>query len=236
MSNTLRPHELQHTRLPCPSLSPWVCSNSCTLSQWCHPIIYSLLPPSPLALNLSHSRVFSSESALHISWTKYWSFSFSVSPSNEYSGLISFRIDWFDVLSVQGTLKSLLQYHSSKASTLQCSALFLVQLSHPHMTIGKTIALTRQTFVGKVMSLLFNILSRMVIAILQRSKHLLFHGCSQHLQWFCNPWTWNLTLFPSFPHLFALKWWDQMPWSLSFECWVLSQFFTLLFHLHQEAV
>ena len=118
-------------------------------------------------------RVFSSESVLRIRGPKYWSFSFSISPSNEYSGLISFRMDWLDLLAVQGTLKSLLQHHSSKASILWRSALFMVQLSHPYMTTGKTIALTRQTLVGKVMSLLFNMLSRLVIAFLPRSKHLL---------------------------------------------------------------
>ena len=118
-------------------------------------------------------RVFSNESVLHIRWPKDWSFSFNISPSNEYSGLISFRMDWLDLLAVQGALKSLLQHHSSKASILQCSAFFIVQLSHPYMTTGKTIALTRQTFVGKVMSLLFNMLSRLVIAFLPRSKHLL---------------------------------------------------------------
>ena len=118
-------------------------------------------------------RVFSKESVLCSRWPKYWSFSFSISPSNEYSGLISFRMDWFDLLAVQGTLKSLLQHHSIKASILQHSALFIVQLSHPYMTTGKTIALTRRTFVGKVMSLLFNMLSRLVIAFLPRSKHLL---------------------------------------------------------------
>ena len=111
-------------------------------------------PLSSLALNLSQHQVFSNESTLHIRWPKYWSFSFSTSPSNEYSGLISFRIDWFDLLAVQGTLNSL-QYHSSKASILQCSAFFMVQLSHLYMTTGKTIALTRWTFVGKMMSLLF---------------------------------------------------------------------------------
>ena len=118
-------------------------------------------------------RVFSNESVLCTKWPKYWSFSFSISPSSEYSGLISFRIDWFDLLAVQRTLKSLLQYHSTKASILQCSAFFMVQLSHPYMTTGKTIALTRQTFVGKVTSLLFNILSRLVITFLPRSKCLL---------------------------------------------------------------
>ena len=118
-------------------------------------------------------RVFSNESVLHIKWPQYRSFSFSISPSNEYSGLISFRMDWLDLLAVQGTLKSLLQYHSSKASMLLRSAFFIVQLSYPYMTTGKTIALTRQTFVGKVMSLLLNMLSRLVIAFLPRSKHLL---------------------------------------------------------------
>ena len=116
-------------------------------------------------------RVFSNESVLHISWPKYWSFCFSISPSNEYSGLISFRMDWLDLLAVQGTLKSLLQHRSSKASILQCSAFFIVQLSHPYMTTGKTMALTRQTFVGKIMALLFNMLSRLVITFLPRSKH-----------------------------------------------------------------
>ena len=121
----------------------------------------------------SSIRVFSSESVLRIRWPKYWSFSFTISPSNEYSGLISFRMDWLDLLAVQGTLKSLLQNHSSKASILWLSVLFIVQLSHPYMTTGKTIALTRQTFVGKVMSLLFNMLSRLVITFLPRSKRLL---------------------------------------------------------------
>ena len=128
-----------------------------------------LLPPSVFP----SIRVFSNESALRIRWPKYWSFSFSISPSNEHPGLISFRMDWLDFLAVHGTLKSLLQHHSSKALILQCSAFFIVQLSHPYMTTGKTIALTRRTFVGKVMSLLFNMLSRLVIAFLPRSKCLL---------------------------------------------------------------
>ena len=128
-----------------------------------------LLPPSIFPSN----RVFSSESVLHIRRPKYWSFSFSISPSNEHSGLISFRMDWLDLLAVQGTLNSLFQHHSSKASILWCSALFMVQLSHPYMTTGKTIALTRWTFVGKVTSLLFNMLSRLVITFLLRSKCLL---------------------------------------------------------------
>ena len=131
----------------------------------CHPL---LLPPSIFP----SIRGFSNESALHIRWPKYWSFSFSISPSNEYSGLISFRIDWFNVLAVQGTLKSLFQHYSSKASILRCSALFIVQLSNPYMTTGKTIALAICIFVDKVMSLLFNMLSRFVIAFLPRSKSL----------------------------------------------------------------
>ena len=126
-------------------------------------------------------RVFFSESVLRIRWPKYWSFSFSISPSNEYSRLISFRMDWLDLLAVQGTLKSLLQHHSSKASILWCSAFFIVQLSHPYMTTGKTIALTRQTFVSKVTSLLFNMLFRLMITFLPRSKHLLISCCSHHL-------------------------------------------------------
>ena len=138
-------------------------SNCLTL---CRPL---LLPPSIFP----SIRVFSNESALHIRWPKYWSFSFSISPSSEYSGLISFRIDWLDLLAVGGTLKSLLQHHSSKASILQHSAFFIVQLLHPCMTNGNTIALTRQTFVGKVMSLLFNMLSRLVIVFLPSSKCLL---------------------------------------------------------------
>ena len=121
----------------------------------------------------SSIRVFSNESVLHITWPKYWSFSFKMSPSNEHPGLISFRRDWLDLLAVHGILKSLLQHPSSKASILQCSAFFIVQLSHPYMTTGKTTALTRQTFVGKVMSLLFNMLSRLVITFLPRSKCLL---------------------------------------------------------------
>ena len=135
-----------------------------------------LIPCRPLLLLSSifpSIRVFSNESAFHIRWPKYWSFSFSISLSSEYSGLISFRIDWFDLLAVQGTLKSFLQHHSSKASVLWRLAFFMVQLSHPYMTTGKTIALTRWIFVGKVMSLLFNMLFRFVMAFLPRSKHLL---------------------------------------------------------------
>ena len=152
----------------------------------CRPLL--LLPPIPPSI-----RVFSNESALHMRWPQYWSFSFSISPSNEYSGLISFKMDWLALLAVQGTLKSLLQHHSSKASILRRSAFFTVQLSHPYMTTGKTIALTRQTFVGKVISLLFNMLSRLVITFLPRTKRLLIS------------WLQSLTLFPLFPHLFPRK-------------------------------
>ena len=151
------PHGLQHARPPCPSLTPRVYSNSCPLSWWCHPIISSCHHLLLLPSIFPSIRIFSNDSVLHIRWPKYWNFSFSISPSNEYSGLISFRMDWLHLLAVQGTLKSLLQHHSSKASILQCSAFLIVQLSHPYMTTGKTIALTKQTFVGKEMSLLFNI-------------------------------------------------------------------------------
>ena len=140
---------------------------------------HPLSPPSP-ALNFSLHQRFSSESALHIRWPKYWIFSFSISPSSEYSGLISFRIDWFDLLAFQGTLKSVLQHQNLKTSILWHSAFFMVQLSHLYMTTGKIIALTIQTFVSKMMSLLFNMLSRFVIAFLPRSKHLLI-SCLQSL-------------------------------------------------------
>ena len=166
----------------------------------CHP----LLLPSSIFPTI---RVFSKELALHIRWPKYWNFSFNISSSNEHSGLISLRMDRLDCLAVQGTLKSLHQHHSSKASILQCSTFFTVQLSHPYMTTGKTIAWTRQTFVGKVMSLLFNMLSRLVITFLPRSKCLL-------ISWLQSP---SAVILESkkimsalFPSLFAMKWWDWM--------------------------
>ena len=165
MSNLLRPHESQHDRTPCPSPTPGVHSDSRPSSQWCHPAISSSV--SPFSCSQSF-RVFSNESALRMRWPKYWSFSFNISPSNEHPGLISFRMDWLDLLAVQGTLKSLFQHHSSKPSILWHSGFFTCQLSHPYMTTGKTIALTRQTFVGKVMALLLNMLSRLVITFLQR--------------------------------------------------------------------
>ena len=168
-------------------VTPWTAAHQASLST-----TNSRSPPKPMSIEsvmpsnhpilccpllllpsiFPSIRVFSNESALRIRWPKYWSFSLSISPSNEHSGLI-FRMDWFDLPAVQGTLKSLLQYHSSKAPILQCSAFFIVQLSHPYVTTGKTIALTRRTFVGKVMSLLLNMLSRLVIIFLPRSKHLL---------------------------------------------------------------
>ena len=170
VSDSLRPHELQHARPPCLSPTPpkamsiesVMPSNHLIL---CRPLLLPSIFPS--------IRVFSNESAFCMRWPKDWSFSFNISPSNEHPGLVSFRMDWLDLLAVQGTLKSLLQHHSSKASILWGSAFFIVQLSHPHMTTGKTIALTRQTFAGKVMSLLFNMLSRLVIIFLPRSKRLL---------------------------------------------------------------
>jgi len=166
----MRPHGLQHARPPCPSPAPeLVQTHAHRVSdaiQSSHPLLSPVLLPSIFP----SIRVFSNESALRIRWPKFWSFSFSISPSNEYSGLISFRMDWLDLLAVQGTLKSLLQHHSSKASILRRLAFFRVQLSHPYMTTGKTIALTRWTFVSKVISLLFNMLSSFVTAFLPRSK------------------------------------------------------------------
>ena len=168
----------------------------------CHPF---LLPPSIFP----SIRAFSNDSVLHIRWPEYWSFSFNISPSNEYSELISFIMDWWDLLVVQEILKSLLQQHSSKASILHCSAFFIAQLSHPYMTTGKNTVLTRRTFVGKVMFLLFNILSRLVITFLPRSKRLL-------ISWLQSPAVVILEppkIFPLFPHLFAMKWRDRMSWS-----------------------
>ena len=150
-------------------------------------------------------RVFSNESVLCIRWPKYWSFSFSISPSNEHPGLISFRMDWLDLLAVQGTLKSLLQLHSSKALILQRSALFTVQLSHPYMTTGKTIALTRRTFVGKGMSLILNIVSRLVITFLPRSKCLLISWLQSPSAVVLEPRKIKSDTVPLFPHLSAMK-------------------------------
>ena len=209
MSDSLRPHEPQHARLPCPSPTPRVYPNPCPLSgHWsvmpsnhlilCHPLL--LLPTIFPSI-----RVFSNESALHIRWPKYWSFSFSISPSNEYSGLISFRIDWLNLHAVQGTFKSLLQHHNSKASVPRCSAYFMVQLSHPYMTTRKNIVLIIWTFVHKAMSLLFNMLSRLVILSLPRSKCLL-------ISWLQAPSA--LILEPPkirAPHSSTLAW--KIPWT-----------------------
>ena len=177
---------LQHARPPCPSPTSGAYSNSCPSPRWRHPTFHPLSSPSPPAFNLfQHQRLFQGVSSLHQVakvleiQLQHQSFQWI------YSGLISFMMDWLDLLAVQGTLKSLLQYHSSKPSILQLSAFFIV--IHLYMATGKTIALTRQTFIGKVMSLLFNMLSSLVIAFLPRSNHLLFHGCSHHLQWFCSP-------------------------------------------------
>ena len=179
VSDSLWPHGLQHARSCCLSPTPGVYSNSYPLSWWCHPTISSSVVPFPSCLQSFPASGSFPMSQLFTSGTqKYWSFSFNISPSNEHPGLISFRIDWLDLPAVQGTLKSLLQHHSSKASILQCSAFFIVQLSHPYRTTGKTIVLTSRTFVGKVMSLLFNRLSRLVITFLPRSKHLLM-SCLQ---------------------------------------------------------
>ena len=171
----------------------------------CRPLL--LLPSI-----LPRIRVFSSESVLHIRWPKCWKFSFSISPSNEYSGLISFSMDWLDLLAVQGTLKSLLQHHSSKASILRHSTFFIVQLSHPYMTTGKTITLTRWTFLVKVMSLLFSYLGLSLLSFKEQASFNFMaavticsdFGAQENKVCHC---------FHFFPHLFAMKWWDQMPWS-----------------------
>ena len=209
--------------------TPWIAAHQASLSitnSRSSPKLMSIklvMPSSHLILGrpllllpsvFPSIRVFSNESTLRMRWPKHWSFSFSISPSNEHAGLISFRMDWLDLLAVQGTLKSLLQHHSSKSSIFRCLAFFIVQLWHPYMTTGKTIALTRRTFVDKVMSLLFNMLSRLVITFLPRSKRLL-------ISWLQSPSAVILEprkkikslLLPLFPHLFAMKWWDQMPWS-----------------------
>ena len=177
MSESLWPHGLPHGRLPCPSPAPRDCSNLSLLRRWCHPIIsFSVVPFSSCLRSFPASGSFlMSQLFTPADWKvlEYSSYNFSISPSNEYSGLISFTIDWFDLLAVQGTLKSLVKHHSSKASILWCSAFFMVQFSHPYVTTGKTIALTIWTFVGKVISLLFNMLSSFLIDFLPRSKYLL---------------------------------------------------------------
>ena len=227
MCNSLQAYGLQHARLPCPSPSPGVCSNSCPLNWWCY-----LTFSRPLVLLPSvfpTVRVFSSELALSIRWPKYWGFRFSISPSNEYSGLISFRIDWFDLTAVQGTPKRLLQHYSSKASVLRCS----VELSQLYMTTGKTIALTRWTFVGKMMALLFNMLSRFVIAFLPRSKHLLISWLQSPSTVILKPKKMKSVTASTFPPSICHEMIGPDAMILVFE--FQASFFTL-FHPHQEAL
>ena len=167
VSDSRQLHGLQHTRLPCPSPTPGTCSNSCPLSPfswWCHPTISSSVISFSSCLQSFPASGSFVRSQFFVRWPKYWSFSFSISPTSEYSGLISFRIDWLELLAVQETLKSLLQHHSSRVSVLWRSVFFILQLPHPCMTTGKTIALTRWISVGRVMSLVFNMLSGLVIA------------------------------------------------------------------------
>ena len=211
VSDSLRPRKSQHARPPCPSPFPEVHSDSRPSSPWCHPAISSsVIPFSSCPQSLPASECFPM-SQLRMRWPKYWSFSFSIIPSKEIQGLISFRMDCLDLLAVQGSLKSLLQHHSSNASILRCSAFFTVQLSHPYITTGKTIALTRRTLYGKVMSLLLNILSRLVITFLPRSKCLL-------ISWLQSPSAMNLEppknkvshCFHCFPIYF--------PWSDGISC------------------
>ena len=221
-SNSLKPHGPQHARPSCPSPTPGVYSNSCPLCQWCHPTILSSVVPLLLPSSIFPSiRVFSNESALRIRWPKYWHFSFGISPSTEYSGLISFRTDWLDLLAVQGTLKSLPQHHSSKALILRRSAFFIVQLSHPYMTTGKPMALTRWTFVGKITSLLFNMQSRLVITFLPRSKHLLISSLQSPSTVILEP-PQNKVCHCFYSFSIYLPWSDGtgLPWSFVF--WMLS--------------
>ena len=171
--NSLWPHALQHTRLPCPSPTPGACSNSSPSSQWCHPTISSSVVPFSSCLQPFPASGSFPVSVLHSRWPKYWSFSFSISSSNGYSGLISFRIDWLCILQSKALSRVFSNTTVQKTSILWCSAFFIVQLSHPYMTAGKAIALSRWTFVSKVMSLIFNMLSRLVINFLSRSKCLL---------------------------------------------------------------
>ena len=214
---------LSHVRL---FATPWIAAHQASLSitnsrsSLRLMSIESVMPSShlilgrPLLLLLPiprSIRVFSNESTLHMRWSKYWSFSFSIIPSKEQPRLISFRMDWLDLLAVQGTLKSLLQHHSSKASILWHSVFFTVQLSHPYMTTGKTIALTRWTYVGRVTSLLLNMLSKLVITFLLSSKCLLILWLQSPCAVILEPPKIKSDTFPLFPHLFPMKWWDQMP-------------------------
>jgi len=184
-----------------------------------------LSSPSPLTFNLSQNQGLFNESALCLRWPKDWSFIFSISPSNEYLGLISFRIDWFDLFAIQGTLKSLLQHHSSNTSILWHSAFFMVQLSHPYMTTGKIIALIIQNFVNKAMSLFFNMLSRFFIVYLPRSKCLLILWLQPPSVVILEPPKINSVTVSIVSPPICLKWWARMPWSYFFEYWALSQVF-----------
>ena len=236
VSDSFWPHELQHANPPCPSSTPGIHSNSYPSSQWCHPaIISSVVPFSSCRQSLSASESFLM-SQLFAWGGQSTGFSFSIIPSKEISALISFRMDWLDLLAVQGTLKRLLQHHSSKSSVLQCSAFFTVQLSHPYMTTGKTIALTRWTFAEILMSLLFNMLYRLFITFLPRSKRLL-------ISWLQSPSAVSLeppkiksdtvsTVSPSICHeVMGLDAIILVFWMLSFK-----PPFPLLFHFYQEAL
>ena len=219
MSASLWPHGLQCI------LSPQVCSYLCPFESVMLSNCFILCHPLLLPSTFPSIKVFSSESVLHIKWPKHWNFNISISRSSEYSGFISFRIDWLDLLAVQGTLKSLLQNHSLKTSIIWHSALFMVQLSLPYMTTGIAIALTMCTFVGKVMSLLFNTLSRFVITFLSRSKRLLISRPQSLSTVILEPKKIKSITASTFSLLFATKWWDWMPWSSFFEWWDLSQLF-----------
>ena len=198
--------------------TPWIAACQASLSitnsrSLLKLMSIELMMPSHPPRNPSQHQGLSNESTLCMRWPKDWTFSFSISPFNEHAGLISFRMDLLYLLAVQGTLKNLLQHHSSKASILWHSAFFTVQLSHPYMTTGKTIALTKRTCVGNVMSLLFNMLSRLVITFLPRSQCLLISWLQSPSAVIFEPRKIKSDTFPLFPHLFAMKWWDQLPWS-----------------------
>ena len=207
VSDSLWPHGPQHARPPCPSPTPGVHPNPCPLSRWYHPAISSSVIPFSSSI-----RVFSNESALRIRWPKYWSFSFNISPSKEHSELISFRMDWLDLLWVQGTLKSLLQHQVKRISSSALRFLYISTLTSIH-DYWKTIALTRWAFVSKVMTLLFNILSRLVITFLPRSKCLLISWLKSPSAVILEPPKIKSATVSIVSHLFAMRWWDQMPWS-----------------------
>ena len=235
MSDSLRPLESQHARPPCPSPTPGFPQ---THVHWVGDAIqpsHPLLSSSPPAPNPSqHQGLFQWVNS-SMRWPKYWSFCFNISPSNEHPGLISFRMDWLDLLAVQGTLKSLLQHHCSKASILRRSVFFIVQLSHPYMTTGKTIALTRWTYVGTVMTLLLNMLSRLVITLLPRSKRLLISWLQSPSAGILEPPKNNV--WHCF-HCFRISHEVMGPDAMILVLWMLSfkpSFSTLLFHFHQEA-